>query len=135
LQQLRRDWRRWCWSALAGGLILFVSPAWADDKADESALYAYTEKPTSVPVDELTLLKIENADLKIRILQEQIRQVNAEALAAAQAGAAKAGVAWDEYDLDLQTKTYVLKAKVDAEKPTAAPPRPGMRRHGEPRPR
>ena len=69
-------------------------------------------------VDEVDALRIENLGLKAQIVQTEARRLQAEGAryaaeqqAAAKAAAERAGLVWDEVDLDLGRRLWTAKPK------------------------
>lgn len=95
-------------------VLLFAAPAFAES---DSAKPAETAKsPATVAVEEVTALKIENAGLRaenlalrIQAAQGEMRRLQTEQESLAKSAAEKAGLKWDDYDLDLSKRQFVKK--------------------------
>jgi hypothetical protein len=113
VRKLTREQRMRGQTGLAGAVVaalVAVSCGWAS-----------AEELKPVPADELLLLKIENLTLKAQLyrqqqmaLQNAIERLELDRQALARDGAAKAGIDWNQYDLDVAGKQFVPRR---AEKP------------------
>ena len=76
------------------------------------------EPPKEIPVSEVEVLRIDNLSLQVRVLELQRQLLLLERERQAREVSGKAGVSWDDYDLDLAAR--VLRQRVKSE---VSPPR------------